>query len=386
MKLLLFISLIFLINLNVLYCDPASFNYVSPANTNLASWLNSYKSAARLETILPKCYECLIVDGDYASNTCSHTTGAIQISDFGVINVGGSFLNAQKELISLYNSITYNYPTYTADKVSSYANDQFHESIVCYVGDQDNAEPQACEYGHGYCQVQTYIDKGLKNYVYSCAAICEPSDFSICMTGALSNKMGAVCLIGDIKSGSAGAVPRMCDRGDICASNNSVGYCNNPKSGYPLMWGIGDYGNMYGVLCYVGEFGTNAVIKGCGVNDYCIAYRLPDNRILGACSTTSAAPSSAVILSSTKTEHFHNRQGPICFVGQFQDNAVMTACNVGQSCMRETKIQSYGIQLTRGSCSSTCVSSLTRFCCNTDLCNAYNNNEVKTTNYQPSGY
>jgi hypothetical protein len=51
---------------------------------------------------------------------------------------------------------------------------------------------------------------------------------------------------------------------------------------------------------------------------------------------------------------------------------------------RETTITPIGTSLSYGYCSFTCIPSATTFCCNTDLCNAYDTtlNHGKCDNYQ----
>ncbi len=48
---------------------------------------------------------------------------------------------------------------------------------------------------------------------------------------------------------------------------------------------------------------------------------------VGSC-VTSCTPDLTICTNSD----FGNKQGPICFVGQFGDDAVATACLTGQKC------------------------------------------------------
>jgi hypothetical protein len=51
---------------------------------------------------------------------------------------------------------------------------------------------------------------------YSCASVCWPSDLSICSTGALSNKLGPLCLFGNLDKGSDKAYPFACEIYEAC--------------------------------------------------------------------------------------------------------------------------------------------------------------------------
>ena len=135
---------------------------------------------------------------------------------------------------------------------------------------------------------------------YSCAAICVPNLFSICTTGALSNKWAPICLVGDLASGSAGALPQMCRPGEVClvikinfnillfqhrTQENLIIFILKLNDNAGVLTGscqlgctpspadtcfYNDFGNKQGPLCYVGTFGTDAELVGCGVGDSCV--------------------------------------------------------------------------------------------------------------------
>ena len=88
--------------------------------------------------------------------------------------------------------------------------------------------------------------------------------------------------------------------------------------------------------------------------------------VTGMC-ISPCVPSSTVTCSTDK----HNRQGPICFVGQFGDMAEPVACNTGQVCQRETIITESSTTKANGACLFKCVPSPTTYCCSTNLCNGY---------------
>ena len=109
-------------------------------------------------------------------------------------------------------------------------------------------------------------------------------------------------------------------------------------------------------------------IKGCGISDVC------QTAISGGLTTGSCAISTVCANTTTSTcttVDYANKRGPICYFGQFGNSNRPQACAIGQSCQRDTVITPLGTSLSYGSCSFTCIPSATTFCCNKDLCNAY---------------
>ena len=104
--------------------------------------------------------------------------------------------------------------------------------------------------------------------------------------------------------------------------------------------------------------------------------------VTAICSSTCTA-SSSVTCSTTND----NRQGPICFVGQFGDMAEPVACMTGQVCQRETLITESSSTITNGACVFKCVPSPTSYCCSTNLCNGYQAESHRNFyNYATSNY
>ena len=104
--------------------------------------------------------------------------------------------------------------------------------------------------------------------------------------------------------------------------------------------------------------------------------------VVGTCAQTCTA-SSTVTCSTDKD----NRQGLICFVGQFGDLAEPVACNKGQICQRETILTESSSTITNGACVSKCVPSPTTYCCSTNLCNGYQAESHRNFfNYASSNY
>ena len=61
-------------------------------------------------------------------------------------------------------------------------------------------------------------------------------------------------------------------------------------------------------------------------------YTTVDNKVIGDCSVDGTdIPTGAKLISKSRTD-YGNKQGPICFVGQFGDNAEATACTIGKVC------------------------------------------------------
>ena len=58
---------------------------------------------------------------------------------------------------------------------------------------------------------------------------------------------------------------------------------------------------------------------------------MPDGSINGACSLSEDVSAQGTLISSTLLD-FGNKQGVVCFVGQFSDNAIATCCLKHQVC------------------------------------------------------
>lgn len=68
----------------------------------------------------------------------------------------------------------------------------------------------------------------------SCVPICVPyhnfngiDKSNLCTSGALSNKYNVICLIGNLASGSTGALPAMCGPGQTCGVRIFSDFCLN---------------------------------------------------------------------------------------------------------------------------------------------------------------
>ena len=106
---------------------------------------------------------------------------------------------------------------------------------------------------------------------------------------------------------------------------------------------------------------------------------------IGSCVQTCTS------LSICTNLDLNNKQGPICYVGQFGVSAKAVACLSNQFCevtyFKKTndkinKLETHFFkrktvsnlilgQYSFGNCVSTCTSNATTYCCNTDLCNAF---------------
>lgn len=367
-------------------------------------WANYHKKTdGKLDSVLAKCYDCIEKKSGYHEQTvCSDFTGLNTITNYGILNAGTSFLNG---IYTLYN------PSYGYAQVNTYnyggkSYNPFSQSISCMVGTSTvfsaqgfGPVPMPCEYGNSYCSI-TVVDNAqlFQGSVsgqflhYACAAVCHPSAQQICTTGTLSNKIGPICFVGDLSSGnSAPAV--QCDIGSFCQLDaaNTATCASAPFDCINNKCSFDDFGNKVGPICWVGTFDKDATLQSCGatiatppISDYCIVYTTTDNKVIGDCSVDGTdIPTGAKLISKSRTD-FGNKQGPICFVGQFGDNAEATACTIGKVCQRETIQTEAGTTITIGSCSSKCYASRNTFCCSTDLCNTYHsevNYEVREMSY-----
>ncbi len=66
-------------------------------------------------------------------------------------------------------------------------------------------------------------------------------------------------------------------------------------------------------------------------NNIIKAYSLPDGTIHGECSVSENGPAQGSLKSSSLLD-FGNKQGVVCFVGQFSDNSIAVACLQNQVC------------------------------------------------------
>jgi hypothetical protein len=83
-------------------------------------------------------------------------------------------------------------------------------------------------------------------------------------------------LVGDLSPGTKGAEAIMCKASYYC--QNEIGEdlisvrgscaatCKKSKT---IECSKGEFGNRKGPLCYVGTFGLDAQMKGCGLDDQC---------------------------------------------------------------------------------------------------------------------
>jgi hypothetical protein len=418
------VFLLFLITCGVTTVDesPASgnsrVNLAATYGSDYTSWANYYKkSDLKIDNVLAKCYDCitdksLAIGNGERKPMCHNTTGFMSVSRDGILNVGASFLNAEPAIykfvypkgddiggtmskMNAYGTAssyayysrppgfqqqptTYQYGNNVdAFQAKYFSNSSisgvnvFASSLSCMVGPYEQAVPMPCEYGNSYCQITNVY----KNTLFSCAAVCLPSWESICTRGALSNKVAPICLVGKLSTGTTtgNAVPQMCGYSEQCQNVNTAGvivgscvvgcvpYSSNGTTCY-----YSDYGNKQGPLCYVGTFGTDAELVGCGLNDYCVRTT-SGTTVTGSCASSCTA-SSTVVCSQVD---FATTPGLVCFVGTFGDYAVATACLAGQKCQRTTEYTEFGSTITMGSCETVCVPSATTYCCNTNLCNTY---------------
>ena len=110
------------------------------------------------------------------------------------------------------------------------------------------------------------------------------------------------------------------------------------------------------------------------------------------CSISDAGSGLGTKISSSLLD-FSNKQGVVCFVGQFSDDSIAVACLKNQVCQvnsyisimfckffyfdqklswkRLTLHTELGSTITTGSCEFKCVPSLNTYCCFSDLCNGY---------------
>jgi len=114
-----------------------------------------------------------------------------------------------------------------------------------------------------------------------------------------------------------------------------IGSCSDTCTPSPnQLCSYTDFGNKQGPLCYSGVFGINAELVGCSLGDVCKTTVSTDPFtqlmvVSGSCDSSCAPLLNAV--QCTQTD-FGNKQGPICFVGQFGDWSPPTACLKGQVC------------------------------------------------------
>jgi len=352
------------------------------------------KTEAKLDSVLAKCYECIEKKSGYQEHTvCSEFTGLNTLTPYGVLNAGTSFLNGAA---TAYN------PAFGYAQVNTYnyggkSNNPFSQSISCMVGVSSvlalfavGPVPMPCEYGKSYCSITIQNTDNI--YHYSCAAVCQPSELQICSTGTLSNKISPICFSGSLISGSS-APAILCDIGAFCyldPGSNSAGCSLASTDCTAVICSFSDYSNKVGPMCWVGVFDKNAVLNSCGGTtanpvsiDLCIVYTSTvDGSVNGACSPAGTVPPGATLITKS-TVDFGNKLGPICFVGQFEDNAQATACSLGKVCQRETIQTDVGTTITIGSCSAKCYPSRTTFCCSTDLCNTYHSEVNYEVREQP---
>jgi len=261
------------------------------------------------------------------------------------------------------------------------------------------AVPMPCEYGQSYCKVVPFGGNNADIHYYGCAAVCIPSFLEICTTGTLSNKLGPMCLTGNLATGVSGVPAFHCDLGQACLLNTAsldASCATNCATANDFQCSFSDYGNKVGPLCYVGRFDTTAELQGCGgtINagvvtpDFCLVYTSVSGAgTFGVCSSSATVlpagvPADAVKVLSTQID-MGNKQGPICFVGQFGNDAFATPCTKGKICQRETQITDGGFTQTIGACVTTCTPSVTTFCCSTDLCNTYHSEVNYEVREQP---
>jgi hypothetical protein len=50
----------------------------------------------------------------------------------------------------------------------------------------------------------------------SCTNTCTNTGYSVCYTGANSNKIGFLCFVGDMLTQGASQIPVMCNSGHFC--------------------------------------------------------------------------------------------------------------------------------------------------------------------------
>jgi len=278
-------------------------------------------------------------------------------------------------------------------------------SLSCMVGVfGKNAYATACEYGQSYCQtiaVNNAANLQTETFVGVCLPICMPLTFTTCFTGTLSNKQGPICLSGNLKT-SAFAVPIACAPTDQCSYDTDVGDVNCapadscPKTGTTIC-SESDYPfesvsltAPRGPLCYIGVFGSTIPTTGIPIGGTQFPRGLNAGAVLVACankfvcqtsidSTTGAATGSCVsdasCINSTSITctrlDYANKQGPLCYVGNFGSNAQPIACAKGQVCQRTSFLTPFGTTISTGSCATKCIPSAYTYCCKGDLCNSY---------------
>jgi hypothetical protein len=198
-----------------------------------------------------------------------------------------------------------------------------------------------------------------------------------------------MCLVGDLSAtATTPALPVMCSVNLACrntvAGATITGSC--PLTCIPSATTScfsSDYGNKLGPLCYVGTFGLTAEIGGCGLNQFCVNCEDANGVIKGQCSQTDSCAAGTKVIGTTND--LANKLGPICFVGQFNDDSIAIACKIGQQCQRVTRYSDSGTTTTIGACVTTCTPDEMTFCCSDDLCNGYRSEvEMKNKKYQSS--
>ena len=104
-----------------------------------------------------------------------------------------------------------------------------------------------------------------------------------CYSGAISNKIGYYCFVGDLYTTGQGAQPIMCDVDQYCQNtvvsttvngntfiNSITGSCASTCTASPsVSCFMGDFSNQQGTICFVGTFGQDAKIVGCASGNIC---------------------------------------------------------------------------------------------------------------------
>jgi len=385
-------------------------------------WSDYHKESNRLDELLAKCYECIRDRKKAPKSAAFNSFSAPSFSSMGgvdgipqnslahwlsgpVVNTGGKWVSAGQSMYS-------NGYGYGSTNLKTH-NNQFAHTLSCMVGTLGvDAYMQACEYGNSYCQIvysawTTTAGAILNQARGSCVPICVPFRASFgpngetkttCSTGTLSNKLNPICLVGDLSTTSTNpAAPVQCPDNSICGISAGQSSCvlncvtTGATPGTSDTCSSADYGlkTERGPLCYVGTFGSNAplgevipsppltsdknyaYLAGCGKDQFCMTVT-SSTTVVGSCQSTCANSSTT---TCTRID-FANKRGPICYFGIFGNSNRPQACDFGQVCKRDNIILPTGNSISQGSCASasTCYNSPTTYCCNTDLCNAYDTN------------
>lgn len=378
-------------------------------------WSDYHKESNRLDELLAKCYEC-IRDRKKAPKSAAFNSFSAPSFSTMDLNIGspqnslaywlsGPVVHTGGKWVSAGQSMYSNGYGYGSTNLKTH-NNQYAQTLSCMVGTLGvDAYMQACEYGNSYCQVfysGWSLSGARTNQAFgSCVPICVPFAgffgeggelWNTCSTGTLSNKLNAICLVGDLSAASTiPAAPVMCPYNQICGFSDGIGSCtSNCVSSDTQACSSADYGfkSLRGPLCYVGTFGSNAplgvtaipsppaaaatnyaYLAGCGVTQICQTVTSSTTTV-GSCVPSCSNSST----TTCTTIDYANKRGPICYFGVFGNSNRPQACDFGQVCRRDNIILPTGNSISTGSCATSCYNGPTTYCCNTDLCNAYETN------------